>query len=98
LKSPLLNISVPIEIEFLRGILIWKIPIENIKNFVSKFFEIGMVVWSFCFGLILSPPLALIAKNRVFRALFTFSLMVQMNMSEDYTKVGERCGVMAKVK
>jgi hypothetical protein len=46
-----------------------------------------MVVWSFCFGLILSPPLALITKNGVFRALFTFSLMVQMNISEDYTKV-----------
>jgi hypothetical protein len=29
--------------------------------------------------------LALIAKNGVFRALFTFSPMVQMNMSEDYT-------------
>jgi hypothetical protein len=44
-----------------------------------------MVVRSFCFGLILSPPLALIAKNGVFRALFTFSPMVQMNMSKDYT-------------
>jgi hypothetical protein len=52
--------------------------IENIKNIISNFF---------CFGLILSPPLALIAKNGVFRALFTFSPMVQMNMSEDYTKV-----------
>jgi hypothetical protein len=30
----------------------------------------------FCFGLILSPPLALIAKNEVFRALFTFSPLV----------------------
>jgi hypothetical protein len=57
-----------------------------------------MVVRSFCFGLILSPPLALIAKNGVFRALFTFSPMVQMNISEDYTKVGERCGVTAKGK
>jgi hypothetical protein len=44
-----------------------------------------MVMWSFCFGLILSPPLVLIAKNGVFRAPFTFSPMVQMNMSEDYT-------------
>jgi hypothetical protein len=49
------------EIEFLRGILISKIPIEN--NFVLKKIEIGMVVRSFCFGLILSPPLALIAKT-----------------------------------
>jgi hypothetical protein len=52
-----------------------------------KIFEIGMVVRSFFFGLILSPPLALIAKNGVFRALFTFSPKEQMNMSEDYTKV-----------
>jgi hypothetical protein len=57
-----------------------------------------MVVRSFCFGLILSPPLALIVKNGVFRALFKFSPMVQMNMSEDYTKVGEQCGVTAKDK
>jgi hypothetical protein len=57
-----------------------------------------MVVRSFCFGLILSPPSALIAKNGVFRALFTFSPMVQMNMREDYTKVGERCGVTTKDK
>jgi hypothetical protein len=28
-----------------------------------------MVVRSFCFGLLLSPPLALIAKNGVIRAL-----------------------------
>jgi hypothetical protein len=35
-----------------------------------------VVVRSFCFGLILSPPLALIAKNGVFRALFTFSPLV----------------------
>jgi hypothetical protein len=42
-----------IEIEFS------KIPIEkHLKKLVLKIFEIGMVVWSFCFGLILSPPLA----------------------------------------
>jgi hypothetical protein len=46
-----------------------------------------VVVRSFCFGLILSPPLALIAKNRVFRALLLSPLVVQMNMSEYYTKV-----------
>jgi hypothetical protein len=50
----------PIEIEFLRGILISKILIEkHLKlKLVSKIFEIGVVVRSFCFGLILSPPLA----------------------------------------
>jgi hypothetical protein len=46
-----------------------------------------VVVRSFCFGLILSPPLALIAKNGGFRALLLSPLVVQMNMSEDYTKV-----------
>jgi hypothetical protein len=45
----------------------------NLKQLVSKFFEIGVVVRSFCFGLTLSPPLALIAKNGVFRALFKLS-------------------------
>jgi hypothetical protein len=65
----------PIEIEFLRGILISKIPIEkHLKlKLVSKNFEICVVVRSFCFGLILSPPLALIAKNGVFRAHIKFS-------------------------
>ena len=66
-----------------------KIPIEKLLLIPIKrlhFLKL-VVVRSFCFGLILSPPLALIAKNGVFRALFTFSPMVQMNMSEDYTKV-----------
>jgi hypothetical protein len=59
-----------------------------LKTTCFEKFEIGVVVVrSFCFGLILSPSLALIAKNGVFRALYTFSPMVQMNMSEDYTKV-----------
>jgi hypothetical protein len=58
----------------------------QLKNIILNFLKL-VVVRSFCFGLILSPPLALIAKNGVFRALFTFSPMVQMNMSEDYTKV-----------
>jgi hypothetical protein len=46
-----------------------------------------VVVRSFFFGLILSPPLALIAKNGDIVSPFTFSPMVQVNMSEDYTKV-----------
>jgi hypothetical protein len=58
-----------------------------------------MVVRSFCFGLILSPPLALIAKNGVFRALFKFSPPLTNNIGvKDYTKVGERCGVTVKGK
>jgi hypothetical protein len=43
----------------------------SIENFFLNF-EIGggaiLLLWA-----IFSPPLALIAKNRVFRALFTFS-------------------------
>jgi hypothetical protein len=52
----------PIEIEFSN------IPIEkHLKlKLISKNFEISVVVRSFCFGLILSPPLALIAKNGYF--------------------------------
>jgi hypothetical protein len=47
-----------------------------------------VVVRSFCFGLILSPPLALIAKNGVFRALHYFlSPFGKQYMSEDYTKL-----------
>jgi nitrogen fixation protein FixH len=32
-------------------------------------------------------PFGINRQKRVFRAIFTFSPMVQMNMSEDYTKV-----------
>jgi hypothetical protein len=39
---------------------IWNFPIEN------HFFKIRVVVRSFCVGLILSPPLAWIAKNGYF--------------------------------
>jgi hypothetical protein len=46
-----------------------------------------VVVRSFCFGLILSPPLALIAKNGVFKAFLLPN--GTKNMSEDYTKVGD---------
>jgi hypothetical protein len=46
-----------------------------------------VVVRSFCFGLILSPPLALIAKNGDSVSPLIFSPLVQVNMSEDYTKV-----------
>jgi hypothetical protein len=44
------------------------------------------VVRSFCFGLILSPPLALIAKNGDFVSPFKlYSPLVQVNMSEGVT-------------
>jgi hypothetical protein len=41
----------------------------------------------FAFGLILSPPLALIAKNGDFVSHYIFSPMVHINMSEDYTNL-----------
>jgi hypothetical protein len=44
-----------------------KIPIWNCQ---LKILKNRVVVRSFCFGLILSPPLAWIAKNGVIRALF----------------------------
>jgi hypothetical protein len=57
-----------------------KIPIWNIlieKSFVNFFYKL-VVVQSFCFGLLLSPPLAWIAKNGIIRALVltTFSPLV----------------------
>jgi hypothetical protein len=45
-----------------------------------------VVVWSFCFGLNISPPLALIAKNGVFASPLSL-LLVEVNMSEDYTNL-----------
>jgi hypothetical protein len=44
----------------------------NFKKKLETQFD-GVVVRSFCFGLILSPPLALIAKNRDFVSPFIFS-------------------------
>jgi hypothetical protein len=50
-----------------------KIPVEktNISHHFEKFWS--LVVRSFCFGLNISPPLALIAKNGVFESPFIFS-------------------------
>jgi hypothetical protein len=58
------------------------IPIE--KTSINHHFEIfwSLVVRSFCFGLILSPPLAWIAKNGDFVSPLTFPPLVQVNMSE----------------
>jgi hypothetical protein len=58
-KSPLLNISIPIEIEFLEEYSFQRYQLKTFKNlnFVAKNFEIGVVVRSFCFGLILSLSL-----------------------------------------
>ena len=51
-----------------------------------------VVVRSFCFGLILSPPLALIAKNGDFVSPFYFLPIGTSNKSEDYTKVESGAG------
>jgi hypothetical protein len=55
-------------------------------------------VQSFCFGLILSPPLALIAKNGVFRALLLSLPFGKQYVSEGLYHSGERGGVSAKDK
>jgi hypothetical protein len=60
-----------------------KIPIEKTK--INHHFEIfwSLVVQSFCFGLNISPPLALIAKTGDFWEPFLFSPpLVQENMIE----------------
>jgi hypothetical protein len=36
----------------------------NFSPFWKKFLENRVVVWSFCFGLLISPPLALSAKKQ----------------------------------
>jgi hypothetical protein len=61
-----------------------KIPIEN---FFKKLFEIGGGCGPFALGYILSPFGINRQKRSLLRALFTFAPMVQVNMSEDYTKV-----------
>jgi hypothetical protein len=85
LKNPPLNISIwNIDTNWdiiSRGTLLWKIPIEN---FISKNLKL-VVVWSFCFGLILSPFGINRQKRRRLRALLLSPPMVQVNMSEDYT-------------
>jgi hypothetical protein len=52
-----------------------------------KNFEIGGGAVLLLWANILSPFSINRQKRRLLRALFTFSPMVQMNMSEDYTKV-----------
>jgi hypothetical protein len=60
-----------------------KMPTEN---FFQKLLKL-VVVRSFCFGLYFSP-FGINRQNGVFcEPFFTFSSMVQMNMSEDHTKV-----------
>jgi hypothetical protein len=75
----------------------------NLKfsNWKSLILKIRVLVRSFCFGPILSPPLAGIAKNGYLEwnigPLRLLSPLWQIkHMSEDYTKDGEWCGATAK--
>jgi hypothetical protein len=58
--------------------------IENL--FFKKTLKL-VVVRSFCFTLYFPPFGINCQKRNLLRALFTFSSMVQMNVSEDYAKV-----------
>jgi hypothetical protein len=58
-----------------------------------------MVVWSFCFGLNIFSPLALIAKNEdVESPSYIFSPIGKGNMSEGLYQFERRVGVKAKGK
>jgi hypothetical protein len=50
----------------------------QLKIFITEFLKL-VVVRSFCFGLILSPPLAWIAKNGIIRALEVLSSPLVIN-------------------
>jgi hypothetical protein len=83
------------------------IPIENklIENLVryqfekiSKWIFKLVVVRSFCFRLILSPPLAIIAKNRDFVSPFYFLPIGTSKYEWKIISIEEWCGVTAKGK
>ena len=58
----------------LLNIIRYQFEISNWKSFLNK-----VVLRSFCFGLIFSPPLAWIAKNGVIRALEVLSSSLVIN-------------------
>jgi hypothetical protein len=63
-----------------------------------NFFEMGWWCGPFALGLILSPPLALSAKNRELEIpIYIFSQMVKINMSEGSYRL-RVVGVTAKDK
>jgi hypothetical protein len=80
--SPL-NVQEGFDISFLKYCFLppfehKKIPIEN-TLWKTKFLKLVVVVRSFCFGLILSPPLAWIAKSGIIRALEVLSSPLVIN-------------------
>ena len=71
--DPPLSVQEGFDISFLKY---YFLPLLNtircqLKIFFEKLSFLELVVRSFCFGLILSPPLAWIAKNGIIRALLT---------------------------
>jgi hypothetical protein len=70
-----------------------RIPIKIIVGFFLKWWWCG----PFALGLILSSPLALIAKNGDFESPFTLSPIGKRNMSERLYQ-SRVCGVTTKVK
>ena len=70
-------------------------------NWKTTFLKL-VVVRSFCFGLILSPPLAWIAKNGYlwvkYKPFYFLSPFGKQYMCEGLYQSGERCGVTAKCK
>ena len=81
-RDPPLSVQEGFDIPFLKYYFLPlfehnKIPIEN-TLWKTKFLKL-VVVRSFCFGLILSPPLAWIAKNGIIRALKVMSSSLVIN-------------------
>jgi hypothetical protein len=73
-RDPPLSIQEGFDISFLKY---YFLPLLNTKGYQLKIFNTKflklVVVRSFCFGLLLSPPLAWIAKNGIIRALEVLS-------------------------
>ena len=78
--DPPLSVQEGFDISFLKY---YFLPLLNtkvyqLKIFNTKFLKL-VVVRSFCFGLLLSPPLAWIAKNGIIRALEVLSSPLVIN-------------------
>jgi hypothetical protein len=93
--SPL-SVQEGFDISFLKY---YFLPLLNTKGYQWKIFNTKflnlVVVRSFCFGLLLSPPLAWIAKNGIIRALeVTFSLFGQNKWVKSIPKMESFCLVL----
>jgi hypothetical protein len=96
--DPPLSVQEGCDISFLKY---YFLPLLNIIGYQmkilfekTKFLKL-VVVRSFCFGLLLSPPLAWIAKNGIIRALeVTFSLFGQNKWVKIIPKMESFCLVL----